>query len=150
MEVFRITLKKWSDTLQPSGYAARWNSNGNFMLYTSSSRALSTLENIVHRSGEGLNKSFKCMVIRVPDEITLLDIKLDDLREDWYKYKNYKYSQTLGDKWIKEGKSAIMRIPSAIIKKESNYLLNPRHPDFSKIKIISIEDFDFDPRIAKS
>ena len=57
MEVFRITSTKWSTKLQASRYPAQWNSKGKFIIYASSSRALVSLENIVHRSSEGLNMS---------------------------------------------------------------------------------------------
>lgn len=149
MEVYRITLAKWSTTLQPSGYAGRWNSNGVFMLYASSSIALASLENLVHRSGEGLNSNFKTIEISIPQELTIDEIKIEDLPDDWYQYSKYKDCQILGDRWIAHLESPVLRVPSAIIRKESNYLINPRHKDFSKIKIQKIEDFDFDPRLIR-
>jgi len=149
MEVYRFTLAKWSETLKPSGYAGRWNSKGVFMLYTSSSIALATLENLVHRSGEGLNKNFKTIEISIPEGMKIHEIKIDELPNDWYQYENYRLSQAKGDHWIKESNSPLLKVPSAIIKKESNYLLNPNHKDFEKIAIKSIEDFEFDPRLIQ-
>lgn len=150
MEVFRITLKKWAGVLQSSGFPARWNSKGVFITYTSSSRALASLENIVHRSGEGLNASFRTTVIRIPDRIAVEEIKYTALPTNWYEYENYGLCQEMGDQWIESGRSAVLKVPSSIIKMEHNYLLNPNHVEFKKIKVSTIEEFKFDPRIKKN
>ena len=143
MEIYRITLKKWSKTLKASGFPGRWNSKGVFVIYTSSTRALASLENLVHRSGEGLNKVFKTMQIKIPNNLKVQEIKQSQLSRNWFKYENYSECQKLGDKWIEESKYPVLKVPSAIIKKEHNYLLNPNHKLFQKIKITTIEDFQF-------
>jgi len=150
MEVYRFVAQKWSNTLSPSGFPGRWNSKGVFMLYTSSTIALASLENLVHRSGEGLNKAFSTMEISIPSKVKEVEIRIEDLPSDWHLYENYRMTQALGDAWIQEMSSVILKIPSAIIKKENNYLLNPRHKDFSGIKIKSVEEFNFDPRLIKT
>jgi RES domain-containing protein len=71
MIVYRITLEKWARNLAASGRAARWNSNGRFMLYTASTRALAYLENVVHRHGMGKDDFFKVMVINIPDDLAI-------------------------------------------------------------------------------
>lgn len=149
MQVFRICLEKWSKNLTASGYPARWNSKGTFVIYTAGSRALACLENVVHRSGEGLNKLFKVMVIEIPDQIDIHQIEMDDLPDDWTELTSYSLTQAIGDKWIQSSKSAVMSVPSSIIAKERNFLLNPNHKDFRLVKLIAIEDFDFDPRIKQ-
>lgn len=149
MRVYRITVSKWANTLQASGYAGRWNSNGIYMLYTSSTIALASLENLVHRSGEGLNKNFKIIEINIPSSLTIDEIKMNELPMKWFDYKNYSICQEIGDDWIADFKTPVLKVPSAIIKKETNYLLNPNHKDFRKIKIKSIDDFEFDPRLTR-
>jgi RES domain-containing protein len=54
----------------------------------------------------------------------------------------------LEDKWIKEKRSAALRAPSVVTRGEYNYLVNPRHPDFSKIKAKGPRVFRFDQRIG--
>ncbi|MEP7109184.1 MAG: RES family NAD+ phosphorylase [Ferruginibacter sp.] len=146
MTVFRITTDRWSKSLTASGYPARWNARGHFVIYTTESRSLACLENLVHRSGEGMNDLFKVMVIEIPDILTMELIDALSLKKDWHTIENYSYCQSLGRKWLNEHRSAILKVPSAIIKKENNYLINPNHPDFKKIKLAGIEDFDFDKR----
>ncbi len=60
------------------------------------------------------------------------------------------YTQSLGDKWVREAKSAILKIPSAIVSGDSNSILNPGHKDFQKIKLLKTEPFEFDDRIKES
>lgn len=146
MTVFRITTNQWSKSLTASGYPARWSARGHFVIYTAESRSLACLENLVHRSGEGDNALYKVMVIEIPDILTMEEINASSLKKDWHTIDNYVYCQSLGSKWLNELKSAVLKVPSVIIKKEHNYLINPNHPDFKKIKLTGNEDFDFDKR----
>ena len=147
MFVYRIALTKWSKSLASSGKVARWNSEGNNMIYTAASRALACLESVVHRSRKGVIDEFKVMVIEIPSEIKIEKISFDDLPENWFMYEHFETCGAIGDQWLKKNTSAVLRVPSAIILNEFNFLLNPEHPDFKKIKLIRIEDFRFDPRI---
>ncbi|HNP18084.1 MAG TPA: RES family NAD+ phosphorylase [Fulvivirga sp.] len=147
MIVYRITLAKYSNQLVASGRPARWNSNGTFMIYSASSRALACLENLVHRGSEGRNDAFKTLVIDIPDNIIPEEYPKDRLPKRWTTYKGQLRTKFIGDGWIKSRRSLIMKVPSAIIPEESNYLINPNHPDYPKVRIISVEDFNFDMRI---
>ena len=147
MKVYRISLRKWSKKLAASGYAARWNSKGSFVIYTASSRALACLENVVHRSGEGLNSHFKVMIIEIPAKVKVKTISIKKLPPNWYKFESYSITQKLGDNWLEKQQSAVLKVPSSVVPKEFNYLINPNHKDFKYIKLVSTEDFKFDPRI---
>ena len=147
MEVYRICLEKWSTRLSASGQAARWNSRGKYVLYTAQSRALACLENVVHRSGEGLNALFQVMVIEVPAAVSLQEVDPAALPDDWTDYARQAGCQAIGDQWLAAGAAAVLRVPSAIIARESNFLINPLHPDFDRIRLATREDFRFDPRI---
>jgi RES domain-containing protein len=147
VEVYRICVEEYSRDLFASGFRGRWNLKGSFVVYTAGSRALACLENVVHRSGEGLQSLFKVVVIHVPDELTRARISLDQLPAEWHKTKNYPLCQPLGEAWYQSRPSAILEVPSSIIPNEYNFILNTRHPDFKAIQIIRWENFDFDPRI---
>ena len=147
MEVYRISIVKWTKKLTASGYAARWNSKGKYVIYTASSRALACLENIVHRSGEGLNDKFKVMLIKIPNDIKIEEIKIESLPKGWSNIENYSLTQKIGDEWIESSKTAVLKVPSAIVNMESNYLINPNHKEFNKIKLVGREDFKFDKRL---
>jgi len=149
MLVYRITLAKYAQGLLASGRAARWNSNDHEMIYTSSSQSLVCLENVVHRSQIGISDHFRVLTIEIPESITIGSLDLTQLPEQWYAFENMKITQHLGDQWLKNVHSAVLRVPSSIIKSEFNYLLNPRHADFGLIKLLKAEPFIFDERIKR-
>lgn len=147
MQLFRITTAKWAGKLSGSGYPARWNSKGKYVIYTASNRALACLENLVHRSGEGLNKNYKLTVIEAPDYISLKKVPANELPENWHETSSAPVCRTIGDKWIESGSSLLLSVPSAIIRDEFNLLINPAHPDFKKLSIKEVIDFEFDKRL---
>ena len=147
MLIYRITKTQYADRLVASGGAARWNPRGRFVIYTAATRALACLENVVHRSGEGLLDNFRVMVIEVPDELAVETIRPETLPPDWFDFARYGQCQERGDNWLARAESAVLRVPSAIINQEWNYLLNPAHPDFRCITLMRTEAFVFDPRL---
>lgn len=150
MQVFRIGLAKYTNSLNASGRAARWNPNDIEMIYTAGSRSLACLENVVHRNQIGLNQSFKVMTIEIPDDLLILTIQQKNLQEDWTEFHQMPITQKMGENWINEAKSTVLSVPSAIINAEYNYLINPKHPDFKSIKLLKSEIFIFDKRIKMS
>ncbi|GAB3022899.1 RES family NAD+ phosphorylase [Niabella terrae] len=149
MITYCITLAKWAGHLTASGRAARWNSNGHFMLYTASTRALACLENMVHRRSVGADDLFRVTLIEIPDNVKVEKINKKKLPANWQEYINYTSCQAIGDAWLKENKTVVVQVPSAIITEEYNFLINPQHSDFSRIKVQAIEKFTFDERLLK-
>lgn len=147
MVIYRITKAVYADRLVASGGEARWNGRGQFVIYMAATRALACLENVVHRSGEGLLGVFRVMVIDLPDDLAVETIAVDDLPADWFDFHQYATCQRLGGDWLRSGQSAVLRVPSAIIAQERNYLFNPAHPLFTRIRLLRTEPFAFDPRI---
>ncbi len=149
MLVYRIIIAKYSDKLRPSGRAARWNPNDVEVIYTASSRSLACLENVVHRNKLGLSQVFDILTIKCPDNIKPEIIHLKDLPLNWIDFDQMHKTQSIGEQWIKDSRSAILSVPSSIVNEEVNYLLNPNHKDFEQIKIIKKQPFIFDSRIKQ-
>lgn len=147
MLVYRITLTKFADKLLASGRAARWNPNETEVIYTASSRSLACLENVVHRSQLGLNQLFSVLTIEVPDSVKKEIVKLNDLPFDWREFHQMPLTQSIGENWLNKAQTAILQVPSSIIEEEVNYLINPQHPDFRKVKLLNTGKFVFDMRI---
>jgi RES domain-containing protein len=145
--VFRITTKRWAGVLTASGFPARWNSKGTHIIYTASSRALACLENLVHRSGEGLNQQFRITEIFIPNSASFKQIQQNSLPADWHQIDNYHHLQKMGDQWIENGDTLLLEVPSSIIRDESNILINPHHLEFSEVKVKNITPFTFDERL---
>lgn len=151
MEVFRITSRKWAGKLTASGFAARWNSNGVKVVYSAASRSLACLENVVHHNQKRLLQFFRVSVIYIPDDVSVEIINLSKLPAGWHvaREDGFERCRKYGDRWVENMNSAILCVPSAIVKNERNFLLNPSHPEFSQIRIVEKEPFFFDPRIKK-
>lgn len=153
ISAWRIVKKVYSDTAF-SGEGAyreggRWNHKGTIIVYLASSLSLSTLELLVHIPQESRNPKIKFISFQVdiPDEV-IKRINLRSLPSNWREYPARPSTMDIGANWIKKNNSAVLQVPSVIIPKESNYLLNPLHHDFKKIKIHAPEPFSLDPRIT--
>ncbi|WP_291116833.1 RES family NAD+ phosphorylase [Empedobacter sp. UBA7248] len=149
MLVFNIRKARYSKSLQASGVANRWNKNDEFVIYTGSSRALSTLELVVHRSSISIDNSYKLLVIEIDcEEDEIYEIKKPKLPKNWQSVEAYPELQEIGSAWYQDFKYLVMKVPSSIIPKEYNYLINTKHPDFtSKVKIKELEDYNWDDRL---
>ena len=147
MIVYRISALKYAGSLQSSGMEARWNKKGQKVIYTSESRSLACLENVVHRSQRGLMGLFKILVIEVPDDLKMEITEKEVLAEGWHHADKYRLCQEIGSAWFASGKTAILKVPSALVHKENNYILNTLHPDFKSIRLIDAEEFTFDSRV---
>ena len=86
------------------------------------------------------------MLIDLPDTLKTDTIETAGLKKNWENINNFSYCQSIAADWLNEASSAILKVPSAIIKMENNYLINPQHPDFKLIKLTGAEDFNFDAR----
>lgn len=147
MDVYRITLAKWAESLTGSGHQARWNPKGYHVVYCAGSRALACLENLVHRSGEGLNADFKIASVHIPDSVSTDEIFSKELPAGWHNISGTPVCQEIGKRWLEDQHSCILKVPSSIIQDEWNVLANPNHPDFGQISITNIRDFSFDQRL---
>lgn len=57
-------------------------------------------------------------------------------------------TREFGSRWVVETRSVVLRVPSAVVEGEFNYLLNPRHPNFARLEIGEPQRFSFDPRLS--
>ena len=125
--------------------SGRWNSRGVLVVYASATKSLAALETLVH-----LNPSafFAYKIFRIQFDETLVEhVSLAALPPDWQSKPPPPTTKAIGDAWVRASRSAVLALPSVIIPNEINYLLNPAHVDFKKIKIGPPEDFAFDARL---
>jgi RES domain-containing protein len=149
MELFRILLEKYAGALTSSGAANRWNPAGQSVLYAGSSRSLSTLELVVHRSAIRPTENYKVMVLSVADEDRLVEqVQVRELPTNWRTIAAYGTLQKVGSNWYTRQEYLLLKVPSAVIVQEHNYLINVTHPDFEKkIKLVRTEDYFWDGRL---
>jgi RES domain-containing protein len=127
-------------------YGGRWNSPGTRMVYTSGSISLAVLEVLVHLRETALLSSYSLITARFNDAL-VEGLDRSRLPDGWRSYPAPPELQRIGDEWIRSRRSAVLQVPSAVVERESNYLLNPAHPDFSSVVIGEPEPFTFDERL---
>lgn len=152
MIVYRICNKLYANDLQGIGakmYGGRWNNVGNAVVYTSSSRALAALEVLVHLPSTTLKKlDFTMVSIEIPEN-SVEEIFYADIKRDFQINRFSTYFKNIGDNWLRENSSLLLKVPSVVIHEEMNYLINPNHKDFNKVKLTETKLFRFDDRLAK-
>lgn len=153
MEVFRLSRKQWADQLSGRGAAirgARWNSIGVEMIYCAGNRSLAMAEVLVHLSLAMLPDDFMMLTILIPDEVSIKKMGANDLPKHWNIFPHSMETQNIGDRFITENEHCVLQVPSVVTKGDFNFLINPHHPDFSKIQIMRKEAFPFDRRLFKT
>ena len=150
MKVFRISKCNFIDDLAGTGaalYGGRWNSKGIYILYTAATASLALLETIVHTST--FPKQDFCMLeIDIPDN-KVLELKEKQLPADWRKFPSPSALKKIGDTFCRNREYLVLKIPSVILPEEYNYLINPEHPDFKKIKVIKKNKIIIDERLDR-
>lgn len=155
MRVFRIEREKYLETTLDRLEAAltegyRWNSLNTKLVYTAESRALATLEVAVHLDlKEDLPSDRFYVEIDIPDDIDILELKIEDLPKNWDIKPPSLETQYIGDDFVKENDAAVLKVPSSTVPQEFNFLINPNHPDAKKIKVISKVKLSFDNRFKQ-
>ena len=150
MIVYRLAKSKYSRDLSGRGAektGGRWNSKSIAMVYTSESRALCTAEIAVHIPLGIMPKDFELISVEISDSIKIFELSMNELPKDWNSIPHSGKTQELGDKFVRENKHAVMKVPSAVVPGDYNYLINSNHEDAKKVKIIKIESFVFDQRM---
>ncbi|MBK6828320.1 MAG: RES family NAD+ phosphorylase [Chitinophagaceae bacterium] len=150
MEVYRIAQEKYATDLSGNGaklYGGRWNSEGIFALYTSSSRSLALLATLAHTNAALLaEKIYLLVTLSIPTSLKPEIIALDKLPSDWDSRDQLTGTQRAGDLFLQKQKSLLLAVPSVLMPEEFNYVLNPLHPDMRKLKITHQRRMRFDKR----
>jgi RES domain-containing protein len=118
-------------------------------VYTSASLALAVLEVLVHLERPELPGDLVAIPADIPDTITIARVAMSDLPANWRRYPAPEALGDLGMRWARQGGAPVLAVPSAVILQEPNYLLNPLHSDFKRIRVGKPEAFRFDPRLRR-
>lgn len=129
-------------------YGGRWNSPGIRVVYTAGSTSLAILGMLVHLQAQDLLQRYVVFEVAFTKSL-IRTVGLDELPKAWRRSPPPEIVQRVGDVWIGMGDTAVLQLPSAIVPGEWNYLLNPAHPEFSKITIGPKQRIKFDPRLLK-
>ena len=130
----------------PWRYGGRWNSPGVRVIYVSEHQSAAALEIFVHLVPFVTQEEYKAFRVEWPNEI----VEIFDparLPRNWRISPRSAETMEIGDQWAAEKRSAVLAVPSAISPDDRNFLLNPEHPDFKRIRIAPPIEYQFDPRL---
>ncbi|HEY5550713.1 MAG TPA: RES family NAD+ phosphorylase [Opitutaceae bacterium] len=128
-------------------YGGRWSPTGLSVIYCAESRALALVEVLAGTDDPArlFEQKWVLLPADVPEECVEKPARVPD---NWRSFPYSTETQAFGAEWVHARRSAALRLPSAVVPGEFNYLLHPEHPDFGRVKIGKPEPFSFDPRLA--
>lgn len=150
MRVFRLSREKYAYQLNGIGaskFGGRWNTKGTEIVYTAESRALAMAEVAVHLNLTWLPRDYMMVEVHIPDKIGIDTIKPGKLPDNWSEHPPNSRTQHLGDQFTNDKKDAVLKVPSAVVQGDFNYLIDPHHHSFKDISIIDAQPFPFDKRL---
>lgn len=153
MRCWRICSKRYArHALDGEGarlYGGRWNHPGQAVVYASATLSLAMLELLVHVTERTLPVDMVAIGIEFPESLPIARIEVRQLPRGWRTYPASDLTRDLGNGWLREAKTAVLCVPSAVVPRESNYLLNPAHADFARLHIGKPEAMPLDPRLTR-
>lgn len=135
-------------------HSGRWHNRGRPVVYLTCSTAAALLEALVHieasRAGE-LPRRYQLLEVEVPEGAPVADAVLPDnaLSTDGWQAE-LATTRRCGDQWLASGASLLLRVPSAVVGRTFNALLNPAHPQAAACRVISVGHYPFDDRLLAS
>jgi RES domain-containing protein len=130
----------------PWRFGGRWNSPGVRVVYVSEHQSTAAFEVFANRVPFILDAKYKAFRLEWPDSLTEI-FSTKKLPANWRISPPPAETMEIGDRWVQERRSAVLALPSAISPADTNFLLNPAHPSFKRIRIHPPINFDFDPRL---
>lgn len=129
-------------------HGGRWNTAGVPVVYAAGACSLALLEVLVHVPDLVVLQGYCVYRVEVPDSL-IADVPFEALPENWNQPGLVPDLRKLGDEWARSRASVALRVPSAIVPVEHNFVLNPRHPDFGLLEVGPREPLPVDPRLLK-
>ena len=153
MHVYRLCRAKYADTAFDGDgarrYGGRWNPVGTAVVYCSGSLSLATLEALTSFGRTEAPSDYVSIRVEIPRGVTIERVEPEQLPGSWGVHPAPEALAEIGREWVESGRSAVLAVPSAVTASERNYLLNPAHHEFRRLKVSDPEPFSFDPRLVQ-
>jgi len=154
MKVYRVAPKKYALDLSGEGArlaGGRWNPRGAPVVYTAEQAALALLETIPSFDiSSTLPPDIQLVTIEIPDDVSIIELSEKELPPDWKDFPYRLSTVRIGQKWIIDGKAAVLKVPSVMVPYGLgwNHLLNPQHPELHSRMATTLQDWEMDKRIV--
>jgi RES domain-containing protein len=129
-------------------HGGRWNNAGVPVVYAAGACSLALLEVLVHVPDLVVLQTYVVFRVEVPEAL-IVDVEFEKLPANWNQPGLVSDLRRLGDEWANSRSSVALRVPSAIVPVEYNFVLNPRHPEFAQVEVGPREPLPVDPRLLK-
>jgi RES domain-containing protein len=128
--------------------SARWHSKGNRVVYLAESPAGAMLERLVHlpETHDRLPRTYDLLEVSAPEQLAIKD--LTPLAEIAWKDR-IELTRQIGDAWLLSRETVLARVPSAVVARTWNIMLNPEHREAEHLKIESVIRERFDDRFFR-
>lgn len=123
--------------------SGRWHTTERRIVYVSDHPASALLEMLVHLDPVAKPKFYQLLKIEAPKNLSIENAP--KLPQHWQTDSGI--TQAMGNQWLDQSQSAILAIPSAIVPETLNFLINPQHPDASRLRIIDVQQVPLDTRL---
>lgn len=149
MTVYHLAIPKYASDLSGEGaaiFGGRWNPAGLKALYTCEHISLCILEILVRSQFNISPLDYQLITIEFP-EASMTVINPLELKMGWNQH--IEYTQWIGEEFLNSNNSLVLQVPSAIVERENNFLLNPLYKNYNQVKIINIEPLGLDKRLMQ-
>ncbi len=151
MIVYRFAHTRFAKDMSGEGArlkGGRWNHRGIAALYTSEHISLGLLEVLANAATLEELQQVRLMEIELPDNAAAETLSPKDLKKGWH--FDFEYTQWLGSEILRTKNALVLKCPSAVVHKEHNFIINPLHKDFKKVRLAESTAFYFDERLFKT
>ena len=107
----------------------RWNPPGMPVIYAAGTLSLAMLERLVQR--RNLHDTL-LVEAEAPDDLPFEDL-MGTPPHGWDSLGSPE-AAAAGAAWATAGRTALLRVPSVLVPREANWVVNPRHPDAARIR----------------
>ena len=140
-----LALANNPQPFRPTPSENRWNSADTQVAYGGEHLALSALELLAYWGHYPSMRGYGLFTLGMGSE------DVEDVLDQQPGIDPHNYGQTrrYGDRWVEEGRSLALRVPSVVLPMSYNYLVNPKHPAFDPDAVTSHGAFAYEARIAR-
>jgi RES domain-containing protein len=128
-------------------YGSRWTPRGAAAVFASATLSLAALERFVHTDADLDREDLVAIGLDIDQDIAIESVAVADLPADWRTYPAPPALALIGERWLRDSRTAVLSVPSVVIPHERNFILNPAHPEFATLVFGPSEPFSFDPRM---
>ena len=129
--------------------SGRWHSAGRRIVYCAPNPATALLEVLVHAEIDidDVPVNFRYLEIDAPDALAVEDLDTSALAKSWR--TDLPATRQAGDRWLQSSRTALLRVPSAVVPATWNVLINARHPDSARLRVLRTFSHGLDARLLR-